>query len=127
MSDASAVTIAAIKEALAKANAGPTRTLHVLSYDEGASTDAALLANAPTWLAFLLSELEAREADTRRLDWMEEHGASVDVGDDDTLPCTVQASDDYRLAGKGSAYKLREAIDAAMRSRPDAGEGGANG
>jgi hypothetical protein len=61
-------------------------------------------------------EAEKAKADTARLDWMQEHAASVEVNDEEVLRSTVQASDDFEATGHADPYDIRAAIDAAARA-----------
>jgi len=60
-----------------------------------------------------IAQLAAAREDTKRLDWMQEHGVSVDVADSEELSVYVVASDDYRLEARWPHYDIRAVIDAA--------------
>lgn len=68
----------------------------------------------------LRAEVAALSDDRALLDWMQEHGASVEVADDECLPCIVQASDDYELEGSSPHYDIRAAIRAARSASGEA-------
>ena len=70
-------------------------------------------------LAAAERELAGVREDAALLDWMNEHGASVDVVDLEELPCVVMSSSDYRLQGKSPHYDIRAAIRTAMNALPE--------
>lgn len=61
----------------------------------------------------LRAALAAAQEDSKRLDWLDEHRASIDVNEEETLSCRVQSSDDFEHHGFSIPYAVRDAIDAA--------------
>ena len=62
----------------------------------------------------LAAVTKGRDDDRRRLDWMQEHEAFVDVADDEAASCSVHSNRDYRVVARATPYNIRDAIDAAL-------------
>ncbi len=75
-------------------------------------------------MAATASEGAPVHPDTARLDWLDQHEAAIEVNDDETLTCRVQASDDFKAHGYSDPYDIRAAIDAARAAQDATTEGG---
>lgn len=85
---------------------------HVAEYDEVYPDHAALIANAPSDLAFLLDALGAAQKDVERLNWAASDGESIRFDARLGWACTDRHGDEHW----GYGGSIREAIDAARES-----------